>query len=753
MPPLTKNLGLVKAIEVGTIPPTNVQMLWYDINLGQNLHKYYDLLTSSWVPLNLNSRSIIVDILYLDLLDLKNNNNLSENTTYRILDRADLGVIIKAISSNLLSVDGEGVFLNCDCQNVFGNNLGQWYSTLSGIVIGNVVRYLGIQYSSITGNVGTSPDGDIVNWFPIPKSTTTYILEVDIIKYDFNNDNIIYRADKRGNEVYKNISRFQWGNNNIKNNKDYSGFLTNINSRGSFDSVVNKSIFDILINETNTVNISDTEFGSLSFITFANCSGTISGCTFNTQDSLTITGAVSYERRIIYNNIASSFPNTLDMSDVAVFSANTITIPFTLRFTGSFTLLNNSGQVINKIIGMPRHNKVRFYAEDGNTHQFQLTLIGSAVDYHLVGDDALLITIIGRPDASDYIEFETSDKLNVVTKVNNKQTSLGFVPVNKAGDTMTGALILNADPVVGLGAVTKNYADSLVIGLLDDRGNYNPSTNSNQYPTTGGSGTAGAILKGDLWSINGLGSGIENAIGGKTVTDGDVIRALTNTPGQTDTNWVITENNFGYVAENTTNKVTTITGNETSITKFPAVKAIVDYLVATYQTIITYTSFGTFLHAATNKTTPVDADEVGIWDSVSGLLNRVSLSNLYTYIANKLTTATLTFTNKTIKPRIVTVTQSATPSINIDNGSIFQITGLAQAITSMTTNMTGTPYDGQCCCFEITDNGTGRAITLGSNFIASTAQALPTTTVSSVTLQIYTKYRSAISKHEVQFVN
>ncbi len=33
-------------------------------------------------------------------------------------------------------------------------------------------------------------------------------------------------------------------------------------------------------------------------------------------------------------------------------------------------------------------------------------------------------------------------------------------------------------------------------------------------------------------------------------------------------------------------------------------------------------------HAATEKTTPIDADEIGIWDSVSGLLNRLTWANL-----------------------------------------------------------------------------------------------------------------------------
>jgi hypothetical protein len=39
--------------------------------------------------------------------------------------------------------------------------------------------------------------------------------------------------------------------------------------------------------------------------------------------------------------------------------------------------------------------------------------------------------------------------------------SLGYTPVNKAGDTMTGFLTLNADPTNALHASTKQYVDSL----------------------------------------------------------------------------------------------------------------------------------------------------------------------------------------------------------------------------------------------------------------------------------------------------
>lgn len=51
------------------------------------------------------------------------------------------------------------------------------------------------------------------------------------------------------------------------------------------------------------------------------------------------------------------------------------------------------------------------------------------------------------------------------TALNAKQDSLGYTPVNKAGDTMTGDLILNANPTAALGAATKDYVDTLINGI------------------------------------------------------------------------------------------------------------------------------------------------------------------------------------------------------------------------------------------------------------------------------------------------
>lgn len=109
------------------------------------------------------------------------------------------------------------------------------------------------------------------------------------------------------------------------------------------------------------------------------------------------------------------------------------------------------------------------------------------------------------------------------------------------------------------------------------------------------------------------------------------------------------------------------------------------------------------------------------------------------------TTDTQTMTNKRITKRVVTVTQSATPTINTDNTDVAHITGLAQAVTSFTTNLSGTPVNGDMLRINITDDGTARAITWGASFEASTV-ALPTTTVISTRLDVGFIWNTATSK-------
>lgn len=106
------------------------------------------------------------------------------------------------------------------------------------------------------------------------------------------------------------------------------------------------------------------------------------------------------------------------------------------------------------------------------------------------------------------------------------------------------------------------------------------------------------------------------------------------------------------------------------------------------------------------------------------------------------TTDSQTLSAKRIVKRITSITSSATPTVNTDNCDKVDITALATAITSMTTNLSGTPNNGDMLMFEIKDDGTGRAITWGASFAAG-GVALPTTTVASKILTVGFVYSTA----------
>ena len=106
--------------------------------------------------------------------------------------------------------------------------------------------------------------------------------------------------------------------------------------------------------------------------------------------------------------------------------------------------------------------------------------------------------------------------------------------------------------------------------------------------------------------------------------------------------------------------------------------------------------------------------------------------------------STDTLTNKRVTKRVGTTTSSATPTINTDDVDMYTLTAQAVDITSFTTNLSGTPTDGQTLWIAITGTA-ARAITWGTSFEASTV-ALPTTTVTTNRLDVGFVWNSATSK-------
>jgi hypothetical protein len=97
---------------------------------------------------------------------------------------------------------------------------------------------------------------------------------------------------------------------------------------------------------------------------------------------------------------------------------------------------------------------------------------------------------------------------------------------------------------------------------------------------------------------------------------------------------------------------------------------------------------------------------------------------------------------------VVSVAQSATPTINSNNAIKVEIFNLAQAITSITDS--GTPVDGQFLCLAFSDNGTARAITYGATW-TNTGATAPTTTVPGQILYTYWTWNTVSNTWDFQY--
>jgi hypothetical protein len=119
--------------------------------------------------------------------------------------------------------------------------------------------------------------------------------------------------------------------------------------------------------------------------------------------------------------------------------------------------------------------------------------------------------------------------------------------------------------------------------------------------------------------------------------------------------------------------------------------------------------------------------------------------NILTGVTALVTASTTnTFTNKRITKRVGTTTSSATPTINTDNYDMYTLTAQAGDISSFTTNLSGTPTDGQTLWIAITGTA-ARAISWGTSFESSTV-TLPTTTVTTARLDVGLVWNAVTSK-------
>lgn len=139
-------------------------------------------------------------------------------------------------------------------------------------------------------------------------------------------------------------------------------------------------------------------------------------------------------------------------------------------------------------------------------------------------------------------------------------------PVYQSEISTDGTMFANSNVLIPTQAAVVTYVSSGIVGVVNDRGQYNPNTTS-LWPVTGGRGAGGLPIKGDMWEASASGT-----MNGTNIEIGWWFRALINTPGQSASNWAISVsqitfsdviNALGYTPYNATNPsgyISTING-------------------------------------------------------------------------------------------------------------------------------------------------------------------------------------------------
>lgn len=126
----TKNLGQVSGVHIGSTPPSNTILIWYDSAPSQLRHKVYDPTLKQWVVLDQN---IISAITYSELTNMAKNSGLSVGEYFQITDRSN-ALALAITSTKVQYCDALGNILVDD----LGTNI-QYHVTSSNLQIDDVV--------------------------------------------------------------------------------------------------------------------------------------------------------------------------------------------------------------------------------------------------------------------------------------------------------------------------------------------------------------------------------------------------------------------------------------------------------------------------------------------------------------------------------------------------------------------------------------------------------------------------------------
>lgn len=342
------------------------------------------------------------------------------------------------------------------------------------------------------------------------------------------------------------------------------------------------------------------------------------------------------------------------------------------------------------------------------------------------------------------------------------------------GLNVTGSTILNTDSIIEAFGKVQNQLNGMLGGAIY-QGVFNATTNSPAI--IDGTGTKGHYYVVSVAGTQDLGSGnIDFQVGDWAIYNGTIWQKVDNTDAVSSVNGYIGAINLtsADITEVTNLYFTTARVIATALTGFTSGAGTVaasDTILQAIQkldgniaakvaansaitgatkTKVTYDAKG-LVTAGADATTADIADSSNkryVTDAQQTVIGNTSGTNTGDQNLSSYATKTgaETLTNKRWTRRVLALSaNSATPAINTDNYDEVHITGQVAAITSFTTNLTGTPADGDSLIITVTATGT-IAITHGTSFEASGGCPLTITTVGTAKISMGFKWNTETSK-------
>jgi hypothetical protein len=176
----------------------------------------------------------------------------------------------------------------------------------------------------------------------------------------------------------------------------------------------------------------------------------------------------AYLNTDVYNYLSSNLTSSNGVTLTKLSGPQTIDVSLSLTASGDASGIVAAGS-LPLVLATVNSNVGQFAVHTVNAKGLTTAATTLTGDATSSGATLTLVTVNASPQADTFRKVTVNGKgLTTATSAvlsSDITTSLGFTPVDKAGDTMTGALVLNADPSAALGAATKQYVDNVASGL------------------------------------------------------------------------------------------------------------------------------------------------------------------------------------------------------------------------------------------------------------------------------------------------